>query len=163
MNSKIDRVKHMLSQKWVGVRNGLVKNEPVKNEPVKNSRVKNGLITYFFQTRLLKPWLTAYSQLKFHQFCSSLAQYGSGEILNIEVNQAYYACLVGRYNTSNFKMDHPGGHLTNWFFQIHDIHVSEPIYLLFASMPSRDLPTMTSKYQCLLAVRFWHLNDVLVY
>ena len=51
-------------------------------------------------------WLTAYSQLKFHQFCSSLAQYGSGEILNIGVNQAYYACLV-------LQDGPPTNHLTN--------------------------------------------------
>ena len=44
-------------------------------------------------------------KLKFHQFCSSLAQYESGEILNIEVNQAYYACLV--------QDGPPTNHLTN--------------------------------------------------
>ena len=62
-----------------------------------------------------------------------------------------------------------GPPMVSWLIdssQFMTSHVSEPIYLLFASMPSRDLPTMLCVLCChddqipmLLAVRFfWHLK-----
>ena len=68
------------------------------------------------------------------------------------------------------KRDRPGPPMVSWLIdssQFMTSHVSEPIYLLFASMPSRDLPTMLCVLCCfsddqipmLLAVRFsWHLK-----
>ena len=62
-----------------------------------------------------------------------------------------------------------GPPMVSWLIdssQFMTSHVSEPIYLLFASMPSRDLPTMLcvlcwydDQIPMLLAVRFfWHLK-----